>query len=327
MNALSKKRILITGATGFIGSAVTKAVVDHGYEVGIIKRNTSDARRISGILDEVIHFDADLCSMGDVTKAVSDFKPDVVFHLATSYAASQSPDQIPSMVNTNVAGTVNLLEACQNNNVGIFVNTSSCFVYQQSEDPLKEDCPIDPLNLYALTKVQAEDACSYYAKQSEMRCVTLRLFTPYGPFDQERRLIPYIINSFLMEKSPEMTTGKQKWDFIYIDDIVDVYLKLLLFSGYEKEHMIFNIGAGTSVSVKDIGVQLRNILGSSKPLLWDAIAHRKNELWHVCADIRKAKSLLGWEPRINIVNEGLTRTVQWFKNAKESEISKELQKK
>ena len=301
------KKVLITGATGFLGSHLTRRLIAKGLTVGIIKRKHSDAWRIKDLLSRIKSYSVSLQDTRSVSRVVSDFRPDIIFHLAAHYAVEHEPRQIAPMVDTNVLGAINLLEAARESAVRLFVNTSSCFVYKASDRQLKENSTLEPLNLYGLTKIQAEGVCSYYAGAYQLPCVTFRIFPPYGPLDNERRLIPYIINSLLKGEHPKLTTGKQRWDFVYVDDIVEAYVRLLSIPAFSKKHEIFNIGTGEAVSVRRIGSRLSEIIGGD--ISWGKIAHRKNEIWHIRADIRKAKALLAWEPRIGVLKEGLLRTV------------------
>jgi nucleoside-diphosphate-sugar epimerase len=307
-------KILITGATGFIGSQLTQRLIRKGFEVGIIKRVNSDAWRIKDLLDKIVAYDVDLRDTHGVSKAVSHFRPDVIFHLATYYAVEHQPQEIPLMLDTNLLGAVNLLEASKESMVKLFVNTSSCFVYRESENKLREEDDLSPLNLYALTKLQAEQACSFYTEKHGLRTITFRLFPPYGPADHERRLIPYVIKSLLNGERLKLTTGKQRWDFVYVDDIADAYFKLLSVSDLPQKHEIFNIGTGNAVSVREVVSRIKEIIGSELEPEWGAIPHRKNEVWFTCADISKTETFLGWQPKIQILEEGLEFTVEWYKN-------------
>lgn len=307
-------RVLITGATGFIGSHLTQRLIREGFGTGIIKREKSDIWRIKDLLDKVVTYDTDLRDTHGVFKVVSHFKPDVIFHLATYYAIDHKPQEVPLMVDTNVLGTVNLLEASRESMVKLFVNTSSCFVYKESKNRLRENEDLSPLNLYALTKLQAEQNCTFYAEKYELKTVTFRLFPPYGPADHERRLIPYVIKSLFNGEKPKMTTGKQRWDFIYVDDIVDAYFKLLFVSNLPQKHEIFNIGTGNAAGVREVVSRIKEIIGIELEPDWGVIPHRKNEVWFTCADISKTKSFLGWEPEIQILKGGLELTLEWYKN-------------
>lgn len=304
-------KVLTTGATGFIGSNLTRRLIQEGFEVGIIKREKSDVWRIRDLLDKIVTYDVDLRDTYGVSKAVSHFRPDFTFHLA---AEIYKPQEISLMVDTNVLGTINLLEASKDSTAKLFVNTSSCFVYKESKDKLKENADLTPLNFYALTKIQAEQACSFYAERYKLKTITLRLFPPYGPADHERRLIPYVIKNLLKGERPKLTTGWQRWDFIYVDDIVDVYLKLLSIPDFPQKHEIFNIGTENAVSVREVVSRIKEIIGTELEPDWGAIPHRKDEVWFICADISKAKTVLRWQPKVQILEEGLELTVKWYEN-------------
>ena len=308
------KKILITGATGFIGSHLTRKLTEEGFEVGIIKRENSNIRRISDLIKNLSIYDADLRDIHEVSKVISHFKPEVIFHLATYYAVEHKSEEVSLMLDTNVLGTINLLEASKKSNVKLFINTSSCFVYQENKNKLKESADLNPLNLYALTKMQAEQACSFYTEKYGLGTITFRLFPPYGPADHERRLIPYTIKNFFKGKKIKLTTGKQRWDFVYVDDIIEAYFKLLNIPDLPIKHEIFNIGTGNAISIREVISQLKEIIGSSIEPEWGAIPHRKNEVWFICADIIKIKGFLKWKPKTQILQEGLKLTVNWYKN-------------
>lgn len=319
---VNSKKILITGATGFIGSHLTRKLIEEGFEVGIIKRENSDVWRIRDLMNKLSIYDVDLRDLHEVSEAISNFKPNVVFHLATYYAVEHKPQEVSLMVDTNVLGSINLLEASKIFDVKLFVNTSSCFVYRESNNKLKENADLSPLNLYALTKLQTEQACSFYTKKYGLRTVTFRLFPPYGPADHERRLIPYAIKTFLEEKNLRLTTGKQRWDFVYIDDIIEAYLKLLNMLNIPIKHEIFNIGTGNAVSIREVISRLKEIIGSRIEPEWGLIPHRSNEVWYICSDINKTKNILKWEPKTQILPEGLEFTVKWYKNLWEGSLKR-----
>jgi len=307
-------KVLITGATGFIGSHLTHRLIWEGFEVGIIKRENSDTWRIKDLSDKIVAYDADLRDTQEVSKAVSHFRPDVIFHLATYYAVEHNPEEVSLMIDTNVLGTVNLLEAAKESMVKLFVNTSSCFVYRESENKLRENADLSPLNLYALTKIQAEQACSFYAEKYDLKTITFRIFPPYGPADHERRLIPYVIRSLLEGEKLKLTTGKQRWDFVYVGDIIEAYFKLMNIPNLPEKHEIFNIGTGNAVSVREVVTRIKEVIGTELEPEWGAIPHRKNEVWFTCADISKTEIFLSWHPKIQILGEGLELTVKWYKN-------------
>jgi nucleoside-diphosphate-sugar epimerase len=141
--------------------------------------------------------------------------------------------------------------------------------------------------------------------------VSLRLFPPYGPGDHERRLIPYVIRSFYEGKIPDLTTGRQKWDFVYIEDVVNAFLSVLKAFPLKKHYDLINIGTGNPVSVRDIVIMIMEMMDRQSELPWGSVPHRKNEVWFNSADIKKSREILGWEPATDI-REGMQKTIAWF---------------
>ena len=307
------KKIFVTGANGFIGRHLVHRLIAEGYSVGALVRPASASQK-TGRIEGVSYFQGDIRNYEEIKTAFSAFEPDTIIHLATYYAVMHRADEIGVMIDTNVKGTTNLLEAAKESGaVQLFINTSSTQVYEQKKQRLKEEDVIKPQSLYAVTKLYAEEACSYHADAFHLPCVTLRLFPPYGPGDHERRLIPYVIGSILKNTPPNLTTGKQEWDFVYIDDIVNAYLSVLKSYAVKDDHAIFNIGTGEAVSIRSFVEKIRENIGSDIDLSWGSVAHRANEVWYNSADIAKAQTVLHWSPQTGI-DEGIKKTVAWFKN-------------
>lgn len=306
-----RNRVLITGATGFIGSHVARRLVRDGIEVGIVKRTSSDVRRIKDILSSVACFDLDLSDGEALRRAIRDFSPDAILHLAMHYAVDHAPADVPKLVGTNVLGAIHLLDAARELPDVFFVNTSTFFVYRESRGPVREDAPLAPFNLYSLTKIHAEEACGYFSGHDGLRVATLRLSAPYGPGDHARRLIPFLVESYLQGESPAMTSGEQRWDYVFIEDVVDAYAALLRAPTPPGRHEIFNVGSGEVVSAREIGDRLAAILDATAAPRWGATPQRPHEVMFRAVDIGKARKVLGWEPRVRIFDEGLAKTAEW----------------
>ena len=307
------KKIFVTGANGFIGRHLVHRLIAEGYFVGALVRPASASQK-TGRIEGVSYFHGDIRNYEEIKMAFSAFEPDTIIHLATYYAVMHHAGEIGVMIDTNVKGTINLLEAAKESGaVQLFINTSSTQVYEQKKQRLKEEDVIKPQSLYAVTKLYAEDACSYFADAFHLPCVTLRLFPPYGPGDHQRRLIPYVIGSILKNTPPNLTTGKQEWDFVYVDDIVNAYLAVLKSYPFKDDHAIFNIGTGEAVSIRSFVEKIRENIGSDIDLLWGSVAHRSNEVWYNSADIKKAQTVLHWSPETGI-DEGIKKTIAWFKD-------------
>ena len=258
-------------------------------------------------------YNADLQDTHSVIRAIRSFAPEVICHLATAYAVEHQPAEAPGMLGANVLGAINLLEASKICGVELFVNTSSCFVYAGGQERLTEEAAIGPFNLYALTKVQAEAACTFYSQRYGITTVTLRLFPPYGPDDNPRKLIPSAIEKCLKARPLRATSGTQRWGFTYVDDIVEAYCRVLETDLPNGKHELFNIGAGKAVSVRDVLLRIKEITGSAVDPDWGAITRRKNEMEFLCADPFKARCILNWEPKTDILNNGLNLVVEAHK--------------
>ena len=304
------RRVLVTGAHGFIGSHLARTLLGAGYEVGALHREASDLRRIKDLEGRISHHVADLRDPASVQGAVMGARPDAIVHLATYYAVEHRPDEVGVMMDTNVKGTIALLEACRDRGVSLFLNAGTCAVYREKDVPLAETDPVSPQNLYALTKLQAEQACAFYSDRLGVPATTLRLFPPYGPADNERRLIPYVIRSILAGEEVRLTSGTQRWDFVYVDDVVAAFVAALGKPGAAAGAGVMNVATGDPVAVRDLVTRLAGLTGEHARLLWGAVPHRGNEVWFNSGSWDRIRSVLGWEPQVSL-DEGLERTIAW----------------
>ncbi|MBN3041113.1 MAG: NAD-dependent epimerase/dehydratase family protein [Candidatus Omnitrophica bacterium] len=305
--------LFVTGACGFIGSHLLAELVCQGFEAAILKLPQEDPWRIKHLLPRIKVYEADLKDTLKIIEAVSDFRPQAIIHLAAQYKINHRSEEVPLLFQANSLGTASILEAAKETGVKHFINTSTFFVYDSSKQSFKEEGRLKPFNLYALTKICSEKICSFYSQEYGINCLTFRLFPPYGPADNKRRLIPYLISSFIKGEQPKLTQGLQEWDFIYVRDIVEAYIKAVTNFNSSPGHEIFNIGTARPVRIKEIVEKIQDILGTNIEPLYGAVADRKNELMYVCADNKKARKILSWEPKIDILKDGLELTVNWYR--------------
>lgn len=307
-------KVIIAGGAGFIGSHLVKRLLEKKYDVGLIKREKTNIDKIKEYLKDLTVFNADIKDSEAVLPIFSEFKPNIVVNLAMFYTVEHKPEDINQMIDTNIKGTLNLLEASKQGKIKLFINTSTSFVYKEKKDKLKEEDELNPLNLYALTKINSEQLCSFYSEKYKLNAVTLRIFPPYGPGDNPRRLIPFVIKSLDNDEELKLTSGLQKWDYTYVEDIADAYMKVIAHELYNG-HKIINVGASNPVSIREIVGDIKSIMKKNTNIEWGAIPHRENEVWYCCADINKAKIYFGWEPKTDI-KQGLEKTVKWYMKKK-----------
>jgi len=303
--------ILISGATGFVGANLTRYLVKEGFEVHIFVRKSSNLWRIEDILSQVKVHTVDLTDKRMVSSAVEEVKPEVIFHLATAgIYGGVHPDE-RSAIETNFIGTINLINGCNKIGYKCFVNTGSSSEYGRKEKPMNETDICEPNTLYGITKL----ASSLYAKNEGMKngkpILTLRLFSPFGPYDDSRRLISYAILNSLRNKNLELSNPNSVRDYIFVEDVITAYLKCME-KAEDCKGEIFNIGSGIQRKVSEVINVIQEKTGSKLEPMWGKIAGRDYdpEVWQ--ADITKARKYLNWYPKYTFT-EGIERTVKWFK--------------
>lgn len=307
MNMLNQKNILITGATGFVGANLVCRLVKGKNKIHIILRRNSDTWRINNILKRLnLHY-ADLSNALGIEKVVQKIKPQIVYHLA---AYRNYLEESRENLETNIFGTLNLLEACNKRGYDIFINTGSSSEYGTKSKPMSEKDLLEPNSYYAVAKAGQTLLCQHLAREKKLPIITLRPFAVYGPYEEPRRLVPTLINNCLRGKDLSLVLPKTARDFIFVDDVVEAYLKAA--QSPKLAGHIFNIGTGKQSSLKDIVSIVVKITGAKVKQNWGTMPGRTFDTNIWLADISKTKKMLKWQPKYNL-EEGLRKTINWFK--------------
>lgn len=307
--SLKNKKILVTGATGFIGANITHSLVEKGSRISILTRKAADKWRIQNILKDVTDYSADLLDDERLQKTVQRIKPEIILHTATYGGYAFQNDRSKTFA-TNLAGTINLLNACRKTGFDLFVNTGSSSEYGIKAGPMKETDILEPITDYGVSKAAATLYCQSAARRQKLPITTLRLFSPYGYFDGPSRMVSSTILSCLRRKNPKVVSPLSVRDFIFIDDIVDAYIKTIKYAKRASGE-IFNIGSGKQYSVKEAVSAILNITDCKLEAVSDKRFNLRIEPKSWRADIRKSAAILGWKPRFEL-SEGLQKTVEWF---------------
>jgi nucleoside-diphosphate-sugar epimerase len=273
---MSSRSIFVTGATGFIGSHLVKRLRDLGYSV--IVHSTAEGNLASCELE--------YANVGHV------------FHLAARSYVPDSWADPRAFYETNLLGTVNILEFCRRHRASMtFV---SSYVYGRPlRTPVDEDHPLQPFNPYSHSKILAEDACGFYSTHHNLRIAIVRPFNVYGHGQDERFLIPTLMRQALDPASDtiEVADDRPRRDFLYISDLVD-----LLMTMYRKEASgTYNAGSGNSVGIGELVSILNGLIPRPKQLVSRGES-RPQEIADLFADIAKAKRELGWEPSTDLAS-------------------------
>ncbi len=291
------KTILLTGATGFLGSHLLEALIKEKYNVIILKRSFSNTWRIQHLLDNIMSYDIDKIDLKQVFEENEIY---YVIHLATYYKKSHSYNDVPKMIESNIYFPSLLLELMKQYSINYFINTGTFFEYSLNKRLIDENTNKNPYNLYASTKIAFTEILKYYSKNHNIKSIDLKLFAPYGPKDNENKLMVSLIKSFINKELIEVSPGEQRWSWTYYKDIIIAYLKSLKYITQMKEnYAVFNIGYDKAYSIREIVQTLEEITGIKNVVKYTK-PYAYNELFYVLCDNTKSKNLLKWLPKYDL---------------------------
>ncbi len=309
-------RVLVTGCAGFIGSRVAVLLVERGHEVRGID-NLSDAYdvrmknwRVDNLLGPglVDWENGDITDRDSVDKLVSEFEPDAVINLAARAGVRQSIDNPWIYYDTNVTGTLNLLEACKDAGVSRFLLASTSSVYGDNKMPFFEDDPIGTLRSpYAASKKAAEDLCRLYRHLFDFDVTVFRFFTVYGPSGRPDMSIFRFVK-WIAEGEPLQLNGDgtQQRDFTHVDDVArGVVMALDRRPGYET----INLGSDRPVELNTVITEIEAALGKTATI--ERHPFHPTDVPATWANISRARELLGWEPQVTL-EDGIESAVDWY---------------
>ena len=309
-------RVLVTGGAGFIGSHLAEKLLAAGHEVVIVDdfNDFYDPQikraNIAGFAKDVTVCHVDLREGAAVRNLFHREKVDAIAHLA-GRAGVRPSIQLPQLYyDTNVIGTLHLLEAARVTGVERFIFASSSSVYGASKTvPFHEDEHLtQTLSPYAATKVAGEFLCSTYSHLYQMRVVALRYFTVYGA-RQRPDLAIHRFTRRICAGQPidQFGDGSTRRDYTYIDDVIQGTMAALKYEG--PRYDIFNLGESETIQLKELISAIENALGKKAKI--NRLPEQPGDMPLTCADISKARKLLGYNPTTKF-SEGLPRFVKWF---------------
>lgn len=242
-------RVVVTGATGFVGANLARRLIRDGHDVHLLLRPEHRSWRIAGIRHEVTVHELQLDDAEAADRILGSVRPRWVFHLAVYGAYSWQTDW-RRMVQTNVVGTATLAEASLAAGVEVFVNTGSSSEYGFKTQPSAEADALAPNSYYAVTKAAATLFCQHLARTHGVRIPTLRLYSVFGPYEDPRRLIPALVSRGLEAELPPLADPGIARDFVYVADAVGAYIKAATISAPERD-AVYNVGSGIQISLRE----------------------------------------------------------------------------
>ncbi len=309
-------RVLVTGGAGFIGSHLVEKLLATGHDVSILDdfNEFYDPRikraNIAAIADQVAIHRIDIRNSAAVRALFHHEKFDVIAHIAARAGVRPSIQQPQLYYDTNVGGTLHLLQAACSIGIERFIFASSSSVYGVSKTvPFSEDLHLtQTISPYAATKIAGEFLCSTYSHLYQLRVVALRFFTVYGP----RQRPDLAIHQFTRrihagEAIDQFGDGTTRRDYTYIDDIIHGVMSSLHYEG--RLFDIFNLGENETIQLKDLITAIENAVGRKAKI--NRLPEQAGDMPLTCADISKARKLLGYNPTTPL-SSGLPKFVDWL---------------
>ena len=311
------KRVLVTGAGGFIGSHLTEKLVTLGAHTRALVHYRADNSwgwlNESPYQDQIEVIAGDVCDHDSVAAALHGME--IVFHVAALIAIPYSYQAPFSYVRTNIEGTVNVLQAARASGVELLVHTSTSEVYGSARyTPMDEEHPLQAQSPYSASKIAADKMAEAFYSSFGLPVATIRPFNTYGPRQSARAVIPSIVTQALTQSEVSLGNLEPTRDFNYVDDTVDAFIRMGECSGAVGQ--VINIGSGREISIGDLATLILELVGRREiPVTCDdkRLRFSSSEVQRLCADNREAHDTLGWCPS-NTLEQGLVSTIEWIRN-------------
>ncbi|WPX07797.1 NAD-dependent epimerase/dehydratase family protein [Anaerocellum danielii] len=289
------RKILITGATGYIGSNLTKRLVDLGFDVHIIIRKRSKLDKLRDYLDriQIFEYDYDLKKLTDYLK---DNCFEVVFHLASFYVAEHLPEHIEQLIDSNIKFGTYILEAMRLSNTKKLINVGTSWQNYNNEI-------YNPVCLYAATKEAFEKILEYYVKVHDFTVITLILYDTYGPSDDRGKILSLLNRYSKTGANLLISPGEQLLNLTYIDDIIDGFIKAFEYIGnlQTSGHYKYTLSSSNFITLKELVNLFQKVSGRNINAIWGGREYRKREVF---VPIKVYENLPGWQPKISL-EEGI----------------------
>jgi nucleoside-diphosphate-sugar epimerase len=294
-------RVLVTGATGFVGSRLVQRLLDEGLTVHLIVRPQSGLQELKSAASRVTVLTHD-GSTGHLVKLVAQAAPDCAFHLASLFVAEHRSEDVVSLLDANVRFGAQLLEAIALNGVRRLVSAGTSWQHFNSSS-------YRPSSLYAATKQAFDAILDYYVDACGLRAITLKLFDTYGPGDPRPKLFALLRSAARLQTILDLTPGGQLIDLVYIDDVVEAFFlageRLLLDRSGPKEE--YAVSSGRPLPLRQVVAIYAEASGATLNVRWGARPYRARE---VMIPWSRGDVLPGWIPRVSI-EEGIRRMEMW----------------
>ncbi len=281
-------------------------------DIHVLIREGSHTQRITDLLDTVSIHTFSLENKDETQKIIGEIRPQIVFHVAAAgTAVGRIPFTLDELIQANTLGTIHLIDAASEAGCECFIQTWSSSEYGQKDLPMHESDILEPNNLYGLSKAWATQYATYLGKDRNFPIVTYRIFSAYGPYEDAKRLIPTLLQSYVSKIPPKLSSPYSVRDFIYIDDIVSAYLEAD--RAITVPWDIINLWTGNQYSIEEVIEILQEIFDTSLSPEYGEIPRNQKEPKCWVSDNSKMKTLLGITP-ISL-RSWLESTLYWMQKS------------
>ena len=308
---IARMKVLVTGATGFIGSHLVPRLVEQGYDVYTLERYVT-GRYVLGQRREIKTVFGDLREHFAVRRIIREVQPDIVIHLAAISPVAYSYDHPYEVIETNFLATVNLAESCLREvpHFKQFLFASTSETYGNGPNPKTEETPQNPNSPYAVSKLACEKYLLYMRDAYDFPVTILRNFNTYGRKDNTHFVVERIIVQMLQGGAVKLGDPTPVRDFEYVEDHVSSYLTCL--DNPKAIGEVFNFCTGRGVSIKQLAELIAELTDFKGEIVWNAIPARPLDIKELVGDYSKAKRILGWYPKFSL-EEGLKLTIDFWR--------------
>jgi nucleoside-diphosphate-sugar epimerase len=301
------RRILVTGAAGFIGSHVVRSLLAAGQEVGVVIRPGASLARLIDVAERLTVFPCDLATASTLRPVLVEWPPQACIHLAWYVEPGKhltAPENVAA-----VTASLGLLDELIRAGCRRVVMAGTSAEYDTDPGYLREDGPLRPLTLYGSSKAALSFLARQIAADAGVDLVWARIFQVFGPYEDERRVIPALIRSLMRGEPFAASAGDQIRDYMHVADVATALTAL----AERGPAGTVNVCSGVPVTMRYLMETVGDIVGSTELIRFGAVPYRDWDPPFVCGDNRRLRAQTGWQPRYPILRAGLTQTVDWWK--------------
>jgi UDP-glucose 4-epimerase len=300
-------RCLVTGGTGFIGSHLVRMLLKRGCHVAVLVRPEANRWRIQDDLASLLILDGNLAEIRMVRDQIKKFQPQVLIHAGWQGVTREQRDDL-NQIDYNLHGSLELLSVCLDAGCQCVIGLGSQAEYGKTDEQLVEDMQAQPDTMYGVTKLCTGLLSQRICANRGARFSWLRLTAAYGPKDDPSHLIPYVISTLLRGEEPALTRGNQKWDYLYIEDVVNAIWSLI---EHPSAQGIFNLSSSRATPIAQISEMIRDRIDPRLSLGFGRIASQDGERMVLEAKNDRLHKATGWEPLVSL-EKGINTTVEWY---------------